>query len=500
MTAFTDQLPILVVVVPLIGALTILLAGWADRRYCHPIALATIAASLAFALYLQVAVLASGPIHYYVGGWLPPLGIEFVIDYFSAFVLTVILLLAFFGCIYAKKSVEAEIGPKKTVAFYVLYVLLVTGVCGMTVTGDIFNLYVFLEISALSAYALIASAGGRKALMASYHYVIMGSLSAGFILLGIGHLYVATGTLNMADLARLLPPLYGSTVVHTAFVFFIVGLSIKTALFPLHLWLPGAYTHAPSAVSVILSTAMAKVGAYATIRILFTVFTPAFIIDYLPITQFILWVAGAAIIAGSVIAIGQTDLKRMLAYSSVSQMGYIMFGIGVANHIALSGALIHILGHALMKGTLFMAAGLIISATGLRAIRDLSGLAHRMPVTCAAFTLASLSMIGIPPTIGFMAKFFLAWGAVESGNWIFVAVILASTLLSAVYFWRVIEYMWFREPEGEAEPLISEGAASMRLPTAILAAFCLIAGLAIGVVLAAVDPAATALLGGAFGG
>lgn len=493
----SEHLPILAVVLPLVGALTVLLAGWAERRYCYPVAVAVLTVQFGLSLAILREVLRGGTIHYYLGDWAPPWGIELVVDHLSAYVLVILVFLSLLSCIYAKRSMRREIDPQKTVAFYVMFLLLVVGVCGITVTGDIFNLYVFLEISSIAAYTLVASGREKKGLLAGFNYLIMGTISACFILIGIGHLYVVTGTLNMADLAQLLPPLYDSTIIHVAFIFFIVGLSIKTALFPLHTWLPDAYSHAPSAISVLISTVISKMGIYATIRILFSVFTVGFIVDHLPILEFFAWVAAIAVIAGSVIAIAQTDLKRMLAYSSVSQMGYIMLGIGIANSVAMTGGVLHILNHALIKGCLFMVAGAIIYRVGLRKIDDFKGLAGRMPYTCAAFFIAAISMIGLPPTVGFMSKWYLTLGAIEAGEWFFVVVILASTLLNAIYFWRVLEYAYFRHADAETPELESRVPVSMLVPMLVLAAGCVVFFFAVSIPLGIIDAAVADLLGGA---
>ncbi|MDO8871375.1 MAG: monovalent cation/H+ antiporter subunit D family protein [Methanoregula sp.] len=494
-----DHLTILIVIIPLLGAYTTLLAGWVKRRFCFPIAMVTICIQFCISLALLYQVMKTGPLHYNLGNWLPPWGIEYVIDPLNGFVLVVLLFLSLLCCMYSKRSIVAEIEEKKIVGFYTVFLLLVAGVCGIAVTGDLFNLYVFLEISSLAAYALVASGREKKALFASFNYLIMGSVSACFILIGIGHLYIATGTLNMADLARLLPPLYGSPLIQSAFIFFIVGLSIKTALFPLHLWLPDAYSYAPSAVSALIATVMSKMGVYALIRILFTVFTPAFIIMEIPIMELFCWIAAIAIIVGSVLAITQTDLKMMLAYSSISQMGYILLGIGIANSVAMTGGILHILNHAVMKGCLFMVAGAIIYATGLRTIDDLKGISRTMPLTAAAFFIAAASMIGIPPTVGFMSKWFIALGALESGQWFFVVIILASSLLTAIYFWRVFEYMYFREPDMARQAAVAganDPPASMLVPILILAAACILCGIFVAVPLEVIEPSVTRLLGG----
>lgn len=498
----TAHFPVLVIVISMLSAFTILIAGWWNKKTCLPISIATISVQLFMALFILNQVITSGQaIHYWLGGWAPPWGIEYVIDAFNAYVLVIVLFICLLTAIYAKRSIERE-QPHRIVPFYVVFQLLITGLCGITVTGDIFNLYVFLEIASLAAYALIAVAGGR-ALKASYNYVIMGSIGACFYLLGAGFLYAVTGSLNMADLSYLLPPLYESKVVQAAFVFFVVGLSIKMALFPLHIWQPDAYTYAPSVVTVIIAAAMSKVSIYAFIRVFFSVFTTDFIRIYVPIATAISWIAAIAIIVGSIIAIMQSNLKRMLAYSSVSQVGYIVLGVGLySTQWGLHGALIHILNHAITKGCLFLVAGAIIYRSGLWNIRDFEGLGKKMPYTCAAFTLAALSMIGVPPSVGFITKLCLLAASLEAVEYAFVAVILASTLLNLVYFWRVIERMYFVRGEGEEEKEIKrdEAPVSMVLPALILGSLCIIVGIlwlagAETPLLPIVDQAVNALLG-----
>ncbi|MDV2482351.1 monovalent cation/H+ antiporter subunit D family protein [Methanoculleus sp. Wushi-C6] len=494
-----DHLPALLIAVPFFSALLILLAGWYDRRFCYPISLITILLQFGAAIALLSEVMREGTIRYHLGGWPPPLGIELVIDSFNGYILAIILFLSAATVVYARRSVEKEIDPEKKVSFYVLFQLLVTGLAGMTITGDVFNLYVFLEISSIATYALVASAGRPRSYVAGFNYLVLGSIAAGFILLGIGNLYVATGTLNMAELAVLLPASYDLATVHSAFLFLIIGFSIKTAFFPLHLWLPDAYAEAPSAVTVLISTVMAKVNVYALFRIVFTVFTTAYVVETFPVTGLILFIATVAVIAGAILAIAQSDLKRLLAYSSISQIGYIMFALGVANQLALEGGLLHILGHAVMKGCLFMAAGLIIYRMGTSRLSDLKGVAKTMPISCAAFALAGASMIGIPPTIGFASKYYLVLGAIEAGQWGYAAVFLLGSLLAVGYIWRFIEIAYFGDHHGEDHhpAAAREGPVSMLVPMVGLALLCLFLGVFVEVVIEAVRPAAMLLLGGA---
>lgn len=469
-----EHLSILIIAVGFLGAFFTPLIGMVNKKLCSPWASFITLLQFIISLFLLNQVITGGNISYWLGGWEPPWGIEYAVDILNAFVMVIVAGVCFSVSIYARKSMGLEV-PGKELPLYTLYILLTTGMLGIAATGDIFNLYVFLEISSLAAYALIA-VGDRHSLMASFNYMVMGTISASFILLGIGYLYLVTGSLNMADISRLLPPLYGRPVILVALAMLVVGISLKAALFPMHTWLPDAYTHAPSAVSAMLSGTFTKVGVYALIRVMFTVISPQYIIETVPVMSILTWVAAIGILAGSVLAIAQYDIKRMLAYSSVSQIGYIVLGIGLANNIAMTGGILHILSHSLMKVGLFMVAGAIIYRTGIKNIYQLKGMGKKMPFTMAAFVIGALSMIGIPPTIGFASKFYLAWGALEAGKWVFVVVILLSSLLNAVYFWRILENVYFGVHETEKIKK-DEAPLSMLLPIVAFAALTLLLGI-----------------------
>jgi multicomponent Na+:H+ antiporter subunit D len=478
------QATILIILFPLMVSYAIPLIGWRWKRLAFYLALCAIGASLVCSVLLLHSVLTQGPIHYHLGGWVPPWGIEYVIDPLNGFMAVLVCFLSFLITISSKASVEKEL-PNKKVRFYTIYLLLFTGLMGIVVTGDVFNLYVFLEIASLTAYALIAI-GEDGAPLASFNYIIMGTIGACFYLLGVGYLYIMTGSLNIADLAKLLPPLYHSKVILTALAFFVIGTAIKMGLFPLHVWLPDAYTHAPSAVSAFIAPLMTKVMAYILFRIMLTVFEPSYSLRTIPIGTLLTWLASAAILIGSIFAIAQTDLKRMLAYSSVANIGYIVLGLGLANKMGLIGGLFHILNHAFMKATFFLVAAGIMYKMDMRNIYRFRGLRRKMPLTMVAFTVASLSMVGIPPTMGFFSKLYLILGAIQAKQWIFIAVILISSLLNAVYFFKVIEMAYFK-PVGEAKldgnPAGEEGIEknempwSMLLPTLVVAAGVLLLGI-----------------------
>ncbi len=505
-----ESLPILVIIIPLISAVVIPLLGKIDRSLSWYITISATFLSFLISISLLNTVMVSGRISYWLGGWEPPWGIEYVVDYLSGFVLVIVSFIAFVVSVYAKRSVEMEIEGSKIPPFYSIYMLFVTGLMGIIITGDLFNLYVFIEISALSGYVLVAVGRKRDALIASYNYLVLGTIAATFILLGIGYLYMVTGTLNMADLRVRLPMLYDSKVVLTAFAFFTVGLSLKLALFPLHIWLPNVYTHAPSAVSALMAATSTKVAAYVLLRITFTVFTVEFALRAVPVTKIFLFLSAIAIIAGSVLAIAQTNIKRMLAYSSVGQIGYIVLGAALANQLAMTGSLLHLLNHALMKGTLFLAVGAVVYKTGIEDISGLKGMGKKMPFTMAAFTVGALSMIGIPLTVGFVSKWYLALGALKAGMWFFIPIILLSSLLTAVYFLRIIEGIYFhqgsevRSQKSEVKNLIQnpkskiqnrdDAPMGMLIPTLILAGLCIVFGIAAFIPVSIVTPAANMLL------
>ncbi|HED00430.1 MAG TPA: monovalent cation/H+ antiporter subunit D family protein [Proteobacteria bacterium] len=478
-----EHFAVLIVIVPLMSAFAVALLGWFKRWACYPLTLAALFVSFICSLGILNTVISKGTIHYHFGGWEPPWGIEYVVDYLNGFMLVMLSFIALVVAIYSKRSIEQEI-PEKIVPYYSIFLLLVAGLIGITVTGDLFNVFVFLEIASLAAYALIA-VGEDGAPMAAFNYVIMGTVGACFYYLGIGYVYIVTGSLNMADLSQLLPNLYHNKAVLVGFALFTVGIAVKMGLFPLHVWLPDSYTYAPSVTSAVIAPMFTKVMAYLMVRIFFTLFKPYFSIDLIPITQILTWVAAGGIIAGSILAIAQTDLKRMLAYSSIANIGYIVLGIGLANRMGLTGSLLHILNHAFMKGTLFLVAGGIMYKMGMRDITQFRGLHKKMPFTMGTFTIAALSMIGIPPTGGFFSKFYLVLGAIDARQWAFIVVLLISSLLNAVYFFRIIENAYLEPPvtayatDGGTHEEIKrdELPLSMLIPTLILAAGVVLLGI-----------------------
>ncbi len=461
----TPHLLILQVVIPLIAAPICLLLR--EDRHAWGFTLIVSWLVLANALLVLEGVLAAGSLSYAIGAWAGPFGIEYRVDIASAFV---VLIVASVGAVvlpFAYKSVRQEIAQDQISLFYTCYLLCLTGLLGIVVTGDAFNLFVFLEIASLSSYTLISLGRDRRALTAAFQYLVMGTIGATFILIGVGLLYMMTGTLNMADLAQRLPAVADTRTVRAAFAFLTVGASLKLALFPLHLWLPNAYTYAPSAVSAFLAATATKVAVYVLLRFFFTIFGVDFSFEAMPVGKILLPLAVVAMFVASTVALFQEDIKRMLAYSSVAQIGYIILGISLASVTGLTAGIIHLFNHALMKGALFLAMGCIFFRLGSVRIEDLHGIAKRMPWTMAAFSIGGLSLIGVPLTTGFVSKWYLVQAALEAGLWAVAVLILLSSLLAVIYVLRVLEAAYFR-PARRGSTRITEAPAVMLAPTWIL--------------------------------
>ncbi len=459
-----EHLPVLQVVVPLLAACVVAVLPWA--RVAWLLAMLTSWGVLAMAVALLRRVLANGVISYALGGWAAPWGIEYRVDALNAYVLLIVAIIGALVTPYARASVEREIERSRIPLFYGAFLLCLTGLLGITITGDVFILFVFLAISSISAYSLIAMGRDRRALTSAFRYLIMGSIGATFIVIGIGMMYVMTGTLNMADLAVLLPEVSGRTV-SVAFAFLTIGISLKLALFPLHLWLPNAYTFAPSAVTAFIASTATKVAVYMLLRFLFTVFGVAFTFEVMQIHYLFLPLALAAVLITSVVAIYQRNVKRMLAYSSLAQIGYMILGISFVSVTGLTATLLHLFNHALMKGALFMAIGCVMYRVGSVRIEQMAGLGKQMPWTMAAFVAGGLSLVGVPLTVGFISKWYLVLGALENGLWPVAVLVLFGSLLAVVYIWKVVEVAYFNDPLPDQSG-ITEAPLSLLIPTWVL--------------------------------
>jgi multicomponent Na+:H+ antiporter subunit D len=423
----------------------------------------------------------SEPVRYFFGGWSPPVGIEFVYDGLSSFFVLVINVVAFLVLIHSRNIGDLEF-PGKKMPFYALSMLMMLGFNGMILTGDLFNLYVFLEISSLSSYALI-SIGDRQAPFAAFRYLIIGTVGGTLYLLGVGFLYTVTGTLNIIDMSAMLPQLFDNSAVFAALILMIVGIGVKAALFPMHGWLPDSYTYASSTSTALIAPIGTKVGAYILFRIVLWLFGIELTDAVAPISYIVGVLACLGILYGSIMAIAQTEMKRMLAYSSVSQIGYIIMGLSLANPLGFAGALLHVLNHAVMKACLFMVSGNLRLKEGHSDIsRFNDSYRKKYPWTMASFSIAAISMVGLPPLAGFFSKWYLALGTIDNENWLFLAVILISSLLNAVYFFRILEKVYMMNPDKDQKEAAvaekKEAPASMIIPTSVLALALFVIGFA----------------------
>ena len=407
------------------------------------------------------------PIRYAFGNWMPPIGIEFRVDAVNAFIGLLVSLMATVILPWARISVNQEI-PERQGLFYALFLLAFSGLMGITMTGDAFNLFVFLEISSLSTYALVAMGRSKTAPLSAFRYLIMGTLGATFYLIGVGLLYIMTGTLNMVDLAERIPEVADTRAVQAGFAFIVVGIGVKLALFPLHRWLPGAYANAPSAITVFLASTATKVAVYALLRLVFTVFGVSFA-TAMPYAEVFMVLGLFGILLPSLWAIEQTNMKRLLAYSSVAQVAYIILGISLLSVTGLASGLVHLFNHAVIKAALFMCVCTVIYQTGSARISAFHGLGREMPLTMIAFVLAGLGLIGVPLTAGFISKWMLIQAAIEQDLWLAVVVILIGSLMAVIYVGKVAEAAWVRSPPEGREP-VKEAPIGLLLPMYLLVA------------------------------
>ncbi len=496
MMAFEHHLPILQVLVPMFAA--VLSAFCMRGTTAWAVALVASWAALLIAVLLAIKVFASPePISYVMGGWTVPIGIEYRVDRLNAFVLLLVTIIGAVIMPYARKSVAKEIDSHQQAWFYTMYLLCLTGLLGITVTGDAFNVFVFMEISSLSTYVLIALGRNRRALLASYQYLIVGTIGATFYVIGVGLLYLVTGSLNLADIASRLG---GASAefqrpIIAALAFLTVGICLKLALFPLHVWLPNAYAHAPSVATVFLAGTATKVAVYLLIRIFYSVYGAAMPFTSLPVSEILLVMSVAAMVLASLSAVFESDTKRMLAYSSVAQISYMTLGIALANESGLTGGIVHMMNHGVMKAALFLALGAVFFRVGSVRLDDLAGIGRKMPLTMAVFVVAGLGLIGVPGTAGFISKWYLAVGAIEKGYWPLAFVIVASSLIAVVYIGRVIEVAYFREPSANVAST-RDPPLSMLVPMLLLGAATLYLGVYTEWSAGLAQDAARMLLGG----
>jgi multicomponent Na+:H+ antiporter subunit D len=478
------------VVIPLAGAFINSLLGRRMRGLGD--FLGSLVTLLLFGLSLAAlhAVSTNVPLTYHVGGWRAPIGIVMVIDGLTAFMLVTVNTVAFAVAIYARDYMARYTAKEM---FYTLLLLMVAGMNGVIVAGDLFNLFVFLEVAAFASYALVAFGTGRHELEAAFKYAVMGTIGSLIILLGIALLYAMTSTLNMADMSRTLAAQRDHNLILMVSTLFLTGFGLKAALVPFHAWLPDAHPSAPAPISAMLSGVLIKsLGIYSLTRIFFH------IIGMTPQMSSILMFLGVlSMVVGAVLAIGQRDLKRLLAYSSISQIGYVVFAIGLATPLGILGGLFHLVNHSLFKALLFLNSGAVEYATGTRDLRMLGGLSKQMPVTATTNVIASLSIAGIPPFSGFWSKLLIIMAAVQAGQlgYAFIAVLVSVLTLAMVLKVMKEAFGGALNPRWQA---VTETPRYMQVAMVSLSVLCILSGalVAPGVKEAFLSPAADALMAG----
>lgn len=470
----TSHIFVLIVALPLLAAPVAALLPW--RRVSWGLTFASALTVLGLAIFLNIMTLKASPLSYDLGNWAPPIGIEYLADGLNAFILLLVSAIAVICLPFMWPDDLVEVEAHRQPLFFGMFLLCLAGLCGITMTNDIFNIYVFLEISSLATYTLIACGKSRKALLAAFEYLVLGTIGATFLLIGIGMLYMATGTLNISDLSHLLMPMNNSTIVNAGIAFIIIGLMMKVALFPLHSWLVQAYTYAPTPISAFLSATGTKVGLYLVIRILYGVFGPSWVFSSLPIDIILQVLGTAAVLVGSFAVLFQRDAKRMLAFSSVAQVGYVVFALSLGTSLGLSAALLHLFTHALAKAALFLGVVNIERKRGLTSLIIFPLISREMPITAVCITIAGLSLLGVPLTAGFLSKWLLLKSALDTSHWVFFGLLLVSTLATAVYMWKLLEPIWFGKGK-PAKYVFPESPLWCLIPLCIVTFACLYFGL-----------------------
>lgn len=492
--SFASHVIIFLVAVPLAVAPIISLL-----RVRHlPWLMACVTSLFVFALSIQLtqSVLQSGDVTYAVGSWPAPYGIELRAGALTAMMTLIVSGISTMALWFGRYGIYVEVGEQRAHYFYAAWMLVLAGLLGIAVTGDAFNVFVFMEISSLATYVLIAGGPDRRALTAVLKYLIMGTIGATFYLIGVGLVYMMTGTLNFADMELRLAGVENLRPVLVAAGFITVGLALKAAIFPLHVWMPNAYTYAPSAVAVFLSACSTKIALFILLKFDFFVFQKNLVGHDVQFSWFLMPLAAIAIIFGSAVAIHESNVKRLLGYSSVAQLGYILMGASFVTYLGLSGGILHIFNHALIKATLFMAVACVFYRLRSAELKDFAGIAKKMPWTMAAFVLAGVALIGVPFTAGFTSKWLLVKAALEAGvvGYVLLAVVLIGSLMALVYVWKVVELAYFKLPTTDLSR-VTEAPLMMRIPLWVMVLMTLYFGIDPSYPVRLANAAAVSLLG-----
>ena len=501
MSHFFHHLPVLQVVVPMLIAPFCVLVG--HRGFART--MMVVSAIVMFSISLGIIAMLTSEVQdgkalvYQLGGWAAPWGIEYRVDYLTAFVLLTINLVHLLASVFCLGRNDSNLEDTARPMFYAAWMLCIAGLNGMVITNDAFNVFVFLEISSLSTYVLISCGRNPKALLAAYRYLIMGAVGATFVLLAIGLLYMQTGTLNITDLAHHLAENGSDRTVVMALSFFIIGIGIKCGMFPLHDWLPNAYSFAPNSVTVLLSGTATKVALYIMLRFLHDIFSADFSLFAMPLDVILIICGILGMILTPIMALRESNLKRMFAWSSVAQVSYILMGIGLGTAAGTAAALLHLFNHSIVKSAIFMAVAILIARTGTARIKHLGSVAHHHRIACYTLLFGGLGLIGIPGTVGFVSKWVLVTAAVDKGWWWLAIPVLVGSLTSAAYVWRIVETLWAKPADLDFTQPIAKVQIVEWLPLAIMTGLALWFGLNATLTSEFAELAANSLLADQFG-
>jgi len=470
----SHHFPAILFLIPLFAAISMPVVCLKHRQWSRPISLVVLGAMVVVSILNLISVINHGEVRYAFSGWTAPLGIEWVADGLASVISVALSFLGLTALIFAGPTSPKDLGGR-IVHYYVLILLLISALIGIVFAGDLFNLFVFLEVAAISSYALIGVAGGR-ALFAAFRYLILGTLGASLYLLGVSYFYAATGTLNMADIAEKLPQLLTSKAVVGGLLFMFIGLGIKMALVPFHAWLPEAYAYAPESISPILAALVTKVALLGWLRIIYWVLGAKVIVYDIPVLLLVGVLGTLAAVIGAVLALTQRDIKMMFAYGGISHIGIILIGISQGNQTGFVGGVFYLLNDAVMQAALFFLAGVAICQYGVRTVEDIGRIGKQTPWVTGPLIVVALGMIGLPPTGGFFGKWYIILGALEANNYIAVAAILLSTLLTLAYFLKLFEGI-FRQKPTQADIQLGEIPFPFKVSLGVTSAAVIILGL-----------------------
>ncbi len=456
---------ILFVVLPLIVAGLLPLAGKVSRRVLPDLlANATLLALLVYAVVAGRSLIAGGPVLQQLSWLGETVNLRLALDGFSLFMLMAVALVGLAAALFSIDYME-HYGAKAN--FYALYLVMIAGMNGLILATDLFSVYVFLEVAAIASYALVAFGLGREELEAAFKYLMLSVVASAFLVAGIAVIFGLTGQLDFAAVAAGLKELNAGPVLGLVTAFFLLGFGLKAALVPFHAWLPDAHPSAPAPISAVLSGLLIKVsGVYAMTRIFLNVFglTPA-------LSAVLMGLGAVSIVVAALLALGQKDMKRMLAYSSISQVGYVVLGLGIGTPLGLAGGLFHLFNHALAKGLLFLTSGSVQQATGTRNMDEMGGLAKRMPVTALANLVGALSIAGVPPLNGFWSKLIIIVALVQAGHPVYAVIAVLASVLT-LWYYLLMQRQAFFGRLNEKWAAVKEAPFWMTASVVLLALLC----------------------------